>query len=302
MKELLQRLEAIIQRYELTDADLISKIGISSDELHSFRQGATMVSGGKYLDALRLQLIRSFVEMLEQDIYPTKLITKMENLLRLTEKEQAISVIGSISGAGKTLASKRYASENPNVDYMYLPEITSPRYLLQMVCSKLGMPGTGLSIQQMYEQICASLANERRLFIFDEADRLNRKMFEILRDIWQDGKGNVGIAFVGDENLMNKIKRPGTLRENLIRLMRRVKYNEIIDPLHTDDVRMVFKRSFGKHKITDKMIQLVFNKYSALGGFGSILNLTDKIGKISDKTKDVPNDEMCSAAMSKLKL
>ncbi|KXK47994.1 MAG: transposase [Chlorobi bacterium OLB5] len=295
MKELLNRLEAIITKYELSDAVLISKIGITSDELQALRSGRS-------LDAVRLQLIRAFIEMLEQDIYPTKLVLTMEKILKLTEKEQAISVIGSISGAGKTLASKRYASENPLADYMYLPEITSPRYLLQLVSAKLQLPSMGLSIQQMYEQICASLANEKRLFIFDEADRLNRKMFEILRDIWQDGKGNVGIAFVGDENLMNKIKRPGTLRENLIRLMRRVKYNEIIDPLHPDDIEMVFGQNFKKHKISGKMIQHIYSKYSALGGFGSILNLTDKISKIADKTKDTPNDEMCTEAMRRLKL
>lgn len=157
MKELLNRLEAIITKYELSDAVLISKIGITSDELQALRSGRS-------LDAVRLQLIRAFIEMLEQDIYPTKLVLTMEKILKLTEKEQAISVIGSISGAGKTLASKRYASENPLADYMYLPEITSPRYLLQLVSAKLQLPSMGLSIQQMYEQICASLANEKTSF------------------------------------------------------------------------------------------------------------------------------------------
>lgn len=84
--------------------------------------------------------------------------------------------------------------------------------------------------------------------------------------------------------------------------MRRVKYNEIIDPLHPDDIEMVFGQNFKKHKISGKMIQHIYSKYSALGGFGSILNLTDKISKIADKTKDTPNDEMCTEAMRRLKL
>lgn len=274
---------------------LVSKIGISLDELTALRQG-------RALDPFQLAKVQRFVQMMEQNIYPTKLLSTMEKLFNLTHKEQAITVIGSVSGAGKTLAALRFASENPFAIYIYVPEIISTRYLLTMLCTRLGLPSIGLSLQQMYEQLCSALSQDRKLLIFDESDRLNKKMFEIMRDVWNDGKGNLGIAFVGDENLMNKIKRPGTLTENLIRLMRRVKYTEIIDPLHSDDVRMVFKQVLGKHKINDKMIEHIYTRYHQLGGFGSILNLTDKILKMAERTKEVPNNEMAEEAIRRLKL
>ena len=295
MKELLQRLTAIQEQYELTDSALCAKIGLTPQELQQLRRDRT-------LPAVSVNLVTRFVEMMEANIYPTKLLTTMEKIFTATYKELAISVIGSVSGAGKTLAAERYANENPFATYIYVPQIVSPRYLLTMICQKLGLPSLGLSIQQMYEQIAASLAEEKRLLIFDEADRLNVKMFEILRDVWHDRKGNLGIAFVGDENLMNKIKRPGTLRENLIRLMRRVKYNEIIDPLHSEDVRMVFQQVLGRHKITPAMITHVYDKYSKLGAFGSVLHLTDYISKLSERSGDTPNDEMVQQAIKRLKI
>ncbi|HMQ79180.1 MAG TPA: ATP-binding protein [Ignavibacteria bacterium] len=295
MKELLNRLNAIQEQYEFSDAQLCSKIGITPDELYLLRNN-------RLSDPLRLQFIQRFVEMMQEKIYPTKLLNKMENLFTLTHKEQAITIVGSISGGGKTLASERFSNANTYAVYLYIPEIITPRHLLALICQKLALPWSGLNLQQLYEQIIGSLAQEKKLLIFDEADRLNKKMFEIMRDIWSDGKGNVGLVFVGDENLMNKIKRPGTLRDNLIRLMRRVKYNEILDPLHPDDVKMVFKTELGKHKITDDMIKAIFNKYCKLGGFGSIRNLTDKISKIAKNTGDQPNNEMAEEAIKRLKI
>jgi len=295
MKELLNKLNEIQEEYEFSDEQLCSKIGITVTELHQLR-------AGRLVDQLRLSYVQRFVDMMSENIYPTTLLITMEKLFNLTYKELAISIVGSISGGGKTLSSERYANENPYATYLYVPEIITPRHLLSLICQKLGLPWSGLNLQQMYEQIISALAQEKRLLIFDEADRLNRKMFEILRDIWADGKGNLGLVFVGDENLMNKIKRPGTLRENLIRLMRRVKYNEILDPLHYDDVKMVFKTELKKHKITPKMIEHVFNKYCKLGGFGSILNLTDKISKLAKNSGDIPNNEMVEEAMKRLKI
>ncbi len=295
MKELLNKLNTIQEQYELADQQLCSKIGITPDELHQLR-------ANRSIDPLRLQFVQRFVDMMSENIFPTKLLSKMENLFILTFKELAITIIGSISGGGKTLASERFANQNTFAVYIYIPEIITPRHLLSLICQKLGLPYSGLNLQQMFEQIMGALAQEKKLLIFDEADRLNKKMFEILRDIWSDGKGNVGLVFVGDENLMNKIKRPGTLRENLIRLMRRVKYNEILNPLHPEDVKMVFKAELGKHKITDKMIDHIFGKYCKLGGFGSILNLTDKIQKLSRNSGDTPNNEMVEEAMKRLKI
>jgi len=295
MKEILKQLNDLQAKYDFSDEQLVSKIGISQDELDALQKN-------KPIDPIKLQIVTRFIEKLEQNIYPTKLLEKMETLLQLTFDEQTISVIGAVSGAGKTLASERFAIENPFAIYLYVPEIISVRYLLTTLCIKLGLPSMGLSIPQMFEQISNNMLQEKRLLIFDESDRLNRKMFEILRDIWHDGKGNLGIAFVGDENLMNKIKRPSDLRENLIRLMRRVKYTEILQPLHADDVKMVFKQHFGKHKITEKMIEQVFAKYGKLGGLGSILNLADKVLKLSNRSGDQPNNEMCEEAMKRLKL
>lgn len=295
MKEIINRLNEIQEQYELSDSELCAKIGITVDELHQLRQNRS-------IEPVRLQFVQRFIDMMSENIFPTVLLRTMEKIFTLTYTELAISVIGSVSGAGKTLASIRYTAQNPYADYIYVPEIVTVRHLLSMICQKFSLPWMGLNLQQMYDQICGALAQEKKLLIFDESDRLNRKMFEIMRDIWNDGKGNLGIVFVGDENLMDKIKRPGTLNENLIRLKRRVKYTEILDPLHPDDIKMVFKAVLGKNKISDKMIDVIFQKYRKLGGLGSILNLADKINKLAKTSKDTPNNEMADEAMRRLKI
>jgi DNA transposition AAA+ family ATPase len=226
----------------------------------------------------------------------------MERLLSTTFKETAITVIGSPSGAGKTLAAERFSHANAFSIYVYIPEIITPRYLLTILAGKLGLPSLGLPMHVLFESITMQLSYEKRLLVLDEADRLSKKMFEILRDLWHDGKGNVGIAFVGDENLMNKLKQQHTLKDNLIRLMRRVKYHEIMDPLHVDDVSMAFKHAFGRHKIDAQVIKTVFQRFNKLGGFGSILTVIDIVRKFAERHDETPNSEMVEEAIKRLRI
>jgi uncharacterized protein (DUF2267 family) len=288
------RLDTIQNNYEFSDSQLTSKIGITMGELVEFRARRKVAS---YTESL----ITNFITKLEADVYPTNLLSSMYRLLERTFKDEVITVIGSVSGAGKTHASEMFCHENIGAIYVYVPEIISPRYLLAILSVKLGLPYAGMNLQQMYEGICGELSKEKKLFVFDEADRLNKKMFEILRDIWHDGKGNCGLAFVGDENMMNKIRRGQTLRENLNRLMRRIKYMEIFDPIHADDVAIVFKHKLGRTKITEKAMTHIYNECRQQGGLGTIIDLADIIRRIAERSGDTPDNEMASEALRRIK-
>ncbi len=289
-----EQLDEIQQRYEFRDETLISKIGISLPELESFRRNSK--------DENIIHLVQQFVDRLSMKVYPTVLLNEMEKLLKSTHKENAITVIGAVSGAGKTFAADMFCSKVPEAIYIYVPELITVRFLVNIISQRLGLPYEGLNLWQQFEQIKMSVKRNRALFVFDEADRLTRKMYEVLRDLWLDGKGNCGIAFVGDENLMNKIKRGQSLRENLIRLLRRVKYNEIFQPIYEDDVRMIFKDAFVKHVISNPAIKRVFELFKELGGLGSILQVVDYLEKFSARSGDKPNDDMVREALKRMKL
>lgn len=294
MKELINRLRKIQENFEFSDLQLAGKIGITVDELADFRSGHLS-------DSIKENLISEFVEKLEANIYPTKLYSSMHRLLDRTFEDHAITVIGSISGAGKTYAGETYCNAKPDAVFIEVPEVITPRYLLAMISLKLGLPWEGLNLMQMYENIKSSLALNEKLLVFDEADRLNKKMFEILRDIWHDGKGNCGIAFIGDENMKNKIKRGESLKENLIRLLRRVKYVEIFKPIHPDDLKIVFNDILGKNKITEPAMLSAFEIFKNLGGLASIIDLAKVMKVFADKSKNTPDDKMLKAAVDKVK-
>jgi len=294
MKELINRLRKIQENFEFSDLQLAGKIGITVDELADFRSGHLS-------DSIKENLISEFVEKLEANIYPTKLYSSMHRLLDRTFEDHAITVIGSISGAGKTYAGETYCNAKPDAVFIEVPEVITPRYLLAMISLKLGLPWEGLNLMQMYENIKSSLALNEKLLVFDEADRLNKKMFEILRDIWHDGKGNCGIAFIGDENMKNKIKRGESLKENLIRLLRRVKYVEIFKPIHPDDLKIVFNDILGKNKITEPAMLQAFEIFKNLGGLASIIDLAKVMKVYADKSKNTPDDKMLKAAVDKVK-
>jgi len=293
-KELNNRLRKIQENFEFSDLQLSGKIGITVDELSDFRSG-------NLGDDIKINLISGFVEKLEANIYPTRIFSAMQRLLDKTFDDHAITVIGSVSGAGKTYAGESYCNAKPDAVFIEIPEVITPRYLLSMISMRLGLPWEGLNLMQMYENIKGSLALNEKLLVFDEADRLNKKMSEILRDIWHDGKGNCGIAFIGDENMKNKIKRGESLKENLIRLLRRVKYVEIFKPIHPDDLKIVFNDILGRNKITEPAILQAFEIFKNLGGLASIIDLAKVMKVFKEKKQNTPDDKMLKEAIERVK-
>lgn len=107
----------------------------------------------------------------------------------------------SAAGLGKTLAAERHYAQHGGA-YVRVWEDWSQRAFLQAICFELtGSRPHGAD--KCKWTICEALADNRRVIYVDEADRLNIKRIEDLRDIYV--YTGVPIVLIGELGL------PGTL-------------------------------------------------------------------------------------------
>jgi DNA transposition AAA+ family ATPase len=105
------------------------------------------------------------------------------------------------AGLGKTLAAERHYAQHGGA-YVRVWEDWSQQAFLQAVCFEL----TGArphGADRCKWAICESLADTRRVIYVDEADRLNIKRIEDLRDIYV--YTGVPIVLIGEPGLPTKL-------------------------------------------------------------------------------------------------
>jgi DNA transposition AAA+ family ATPase len=137
---------------------------------------------------------------------------------------------------------------------------------------------------QMFEALSNYFVHNNKLFIFDEAERLKVSQLEALRDFFD--QGNIGLSLVGLNDLRNLLKRGRNLRENLVQLYSRVAFQEVVDFLEPNDVKLLFRDKLPGNKVSQEMYRHLAKKYEKQGGFRSMINLADLVIKVLDNNKD----------------
>ena len=126
-----------------------------------------------------------------------------EELLGACLGVEMAAVVGR-AGRGKTTAAERIFTTNPNTVYVLYHEAWSFSELLREITFKLC--GTRPRFrQQCFEMIQTEIGNKRRIIMVDEADRMNLKVLNVLRNIHDVCK--TPILLIGEEDLRNKLSR-----------------------------------------------------------------------------------------------
>ena len=116
------------------------------------------------------------------------------------------------AGRGKTTAAERIYTTNPNTVYVLYHEAWPHTELLREITFRLC--GTRPRFRQTcFEMIQTEIGNKRRIIMVDEADRMNIKCLNVLRNIHDVCK--TPILLIGEEDLRNKLGRERRLISRL---------------------------------------------------------------------------------------
>lgn len=287
-KKIVEELEGIAEKYELSQNQLASKIGISSSVVSQIYSGDYEYNAESFV----FIQIEKFIERMGMKIYETKLLKVVENMLDASFTGKKLSVITSESGAGKTVAIEQYCLRNPAAIHVRVNEVFTKKYLLQKLLKACNNDFDGMSSQLMFDSLSDILSRRHRLVVIDEAERLTYNELELMRDLYD--QGNIGLVLAGLPKLRQLLQKGRNLRENPVQLYSRVNHQKIVDILEESDVRMIFT-----DKLNEFKLDISAGKYKSIakqlvhrGGLRATINLCrDVIGPTAKKNKIEVIDE-----------
>ena len=146
----------------------------------------------------------------------------------------SLAMVTGPAGRGKTETSRHYAV-NSNAIYIPPMNIRSPEMVLREISFELA--GTRPSRSDACLAIIGEeMSKSRRLIMIDEADLLEMKVLEMLRNV--NERFACPIMLIGEEELKGKI---GSRRRLASRIRRRMDFGAI----NQQDIGFFFKQSMG---------------------------------------------------------
>jgi len=180
-----------------------------------------------------------------------------DELLGASLGVEMAAVVGR-AGRGKTTAAERIYTTNPNTVYVLYHEAWSFSELLREITFKLC--GTRPRFrQQCFEMIQTEIGNRRRIIMVDEADRMNLKVLNVLRNIHDVCK--TPVLLIGEEELNNKLSRER-------RLISRLRDMVSFGPVNQADVVVWYRQAMDMQVPGDLAAKLLNH---AQGDFRNVL-------------------------------
>lgn len=248
----IELLKAYQKEHDLSQAKVASQLGVSPSVISQYLQG-------KYegdTDTLEKK-IKELAERVAESTTAIKdgfVKTLGANLVLDTCKKahtyHSIRLVIGEAGLGKSRAIAEYAKLVENVVLVRVNPTFSVKVLLNELCQKLGLTASRNN-NDNFNALVGKLAGSSRLIIVDEAEQLNYKCLEIIRNL-HDLTG-VGVILAGMPRL--KANLQGKSLE-FRQLYSRVEWVcDLGNVLNDDDIGKLAKSSLGTDKFNALLIK-----------------------------------------------
>ncbi len=196
------------------------------------------------------------VKFREDVFITTQNVEKMNALadqLLVEDITSSIGIVVGVAGRGKTFAAKRYYAQNHNAFYVYcLTSMTISELYSQIVFLL-----TGQRIRHRLKALeaiqKATLNDEKKLIIIDEADKATPKVIDAIRDL--NELCELPVLLVGEEKLLD-------IMNSARRLRSRVRAKVVFEPLTLTDVTMFYSEALPEVKVENPKIFKELHKRS----------------------------------------
>jgi len=163
----------------------------------------------------------------------------------------SMAIVTAPAGRGKSEAAKHYAA---NSDAVYIPpmNVSSPLMLLREISFDLCKIKPG-RIEGCLNVIGSEMERYRRLVIIDEADLLQMRLLEMLRNV--NERYACPILLIGEEELKGKI---ATRRRLSSRVRRRLEFEPVAQP----DIVLFFRHALEADITSQPKIASLIQRFS----------------------------------------
>ena len=284
--ELSKKIEVLKSRGMSQNA-ISNKMGISSAALSSYLSGA-------YPNPETIEFkIRTFLERnereqekLEVNYVSIKATPYIVQAINACQRDKDFAVIVGHTGTSKTWTiKKKYLPENPSAIYIKCNK-SAVGQLLRMIAVSLKIDIKGNS-SSLYEKIINNVRNKDYVLIVDEADYLNEKCLQMLRNISDDG--NIGVALVGLPRLVETISKQDEDYQQLLRRVGTYLDLRTIGKYDLSDAEKIVKDCFpdAKKELIEKFY---FTSKGCIGTLTKLIEKSFEIAKNNNRVMVEPED------------
>ncbi len=197
--------------------------------------------------------------------------SKVITALRYAQSAGDIALVYGGAGVGKTCTATRYKEDNPNVWIATMtPSMNTVAACLERIAAAIGLPEAQPSAVKTENAIVARLEDTSGLLIVDEAQHLPVSGLDAIRSIHD--ATNVGIAFMGNENVYARITG-GSRQAHFAQLFSRIGYRvQLTKPSVTDVDTIIAAWGVSDNK-AQRLCHEIAKQAGALRGLTKVLRL-----------------------------
>lgn len=305
-EEVVSALRGLMKKLYLSPLDTAMSLGLRESELNE------LLTDG--LNPRTVQWIPMIREWVLPKIDPDTLGTiqtptfkRLRELIMQAYDEKDIIVIGGRSGYGKTFASKQIALTEPFVYYVSARVSQGGKDLLTKICKRIGIGiGQERTVSRLQDKIIEFFKHHSGLIIIDEADKLDNRVWDNLREIYDEVQ-TIGLVFIGEEQIQTKLILPDHRGNRLTRMISRTEDVIEIDEITKTDVREYLEQNgivmWKNDKTRNAWLKVLTEKAQEFGGFRHLNKIIKRIANREaagqlDATKEIPDDIMASVLAS----
>ena len=197
--EIKERLEAAIEKYELSQAQVAREINYSSPVLSAYRSG-TYRGDVEKLEGAIIQWLARQARARERKRVPvveTDDLRRITNAVQIAHTEKDIALIIADAGAGKSTAASWYAKNNEKATVLInVVSGMNRRMLVQEIARQLSLDTVRIPVNTLIKNISDTLLERDMVVILDEADYLKADALEFTRRLVYD-LGQSGLVLIG---------------------------------------------------------------------------------------------------------
>jgi len=206
--EIKERLEAAVEKYGLSQAQVAREINYSSPVLSAYRSGTYRGDVPKLEEAIIQWLARQAKarERKRVPVVETEDLRRIANALQIAHAEKDIALIIADAGSGKSTAAAWYAKNNEKATVLInVVSGMNRRMLVQEIARQLSLDASRVPINTMIANISQTLSERDMVVILDEADYLKADALEFTRRLVYD-LGQSGLVLIGLPRLKYQIQ------------------------------------------------------------------------------------------------
>jgi DNA transposition AAA+ family ATPase len=214
----------------------------------------------------------------------TSISAAVINLITYCHIQGKIGVAYGDAGVGKTMACRQYKKENPTAIFITVkPSYATISGINELLGRALHIRG-GVA-RRVESEIIDKLRGSNGVIIVDEAQHLTVRVINHLRcivdDCYDEDKGGLGLALVGNEEIYTKMKGAG--QRSYAQLFSRIgnRQHLLTDKITQEDIALVFEEASLNSETSAILHKIARSEYGLRGAVNVFVN-TLIVYEISD--------------------